>query len=159
MRGGRQYQRKFDWEEARKRHQAGESIAKIAADLGVSHTAVHRVVNPKVHDQMREYGRNWQKSGVCGQCGGANTRRYPICLACANKNRANVKDGTAYCPKCASWKPLDQFTPTPSRPGRQVHGECRACGTQRRAAWRDKNRERQREYDREYRRRRRAQQV
>ena len=40
---GRQYQRRFDWEQARTRYQAGETMTAIAASYGVTKEAVRRI--------------------------------------------------------------------------------------------------------------------
>ncbi len=142
----RVYVRKFDWDEARARHAAGQSIAALADEYAVTWNAVHKAITPGAYEQELAHKRKFALTGRCDDCGGPMNRlsRYSgttRCKPCADNARANVRDGRVYCPACATWKPLDHFSPSAQRKARGVHGECRACDTARRKAWRQANRE------------------
>lgn len=78
-------ERKFDHDEARRRHAAGESIRSIAADLAVSRSAVWKSLNP---ERKQEVAKG---DAVCDDCGApmnASSRRYSgstRCRSCAAK--------------------------------------------------------------------------
>jgi hypothetical protein len=91
--------RKFDHDEARRRHKAGETAAALAREFGVSHTAVLRAVNPKIRKRLDSYSLEYNRdhrtpclggcgrlvwtyatpeaSGYCPQCSGALRRTAP----------------------------------------------------------------------------------
>lgn len=94
--------RVFDHDEARRRHEAGESAAKIARDVGVSATAVLRAVNPAVRARMDAYSRSFLERMRTPCRGGCRrlvwtyaTASSGYCRACyAEKFRRKVQHGT-----------------------------------------------------------------
>src|SRR5688500_3221363 len=141
----RVYERKFDWDEARRLYDAGWNKTAMARHFGVSWHSVHRALDPLARAKAAAISRAWQRGGVCPGCGKRATRTGPkqhLCVACAAKGKAKVKDGSAYCPTCDVWKPLAEFSFSNTRPTRGVHTECRDCSTRRRKAWRVQNIER-----------------
>jgi DNA-directed RNA polymerase subunit RPC12/RpoP len=151
--------RKFDWDEARRLHAEGLTYVEIGRRLGVTDMAIRFACDPEARTRANAYHDAWQRSGQCPDCGAQTTRRaggvYARCRDCASRARVKVIDGTAYCPTCDTWKPLDQFSRSGRSPARGVHKECRPCDSARRRRWRIENRERERAYDRERRRRKR----
>jgi hypothetical protein len=162
--------RRFDHDEARALHAAGETVSQLAARYGVSYHAMRLVVNDAALKVWKTYHAAWQRSGVCHDCGGACTREahpsqgahgVPLCISCAGKRRrtrfTDVEGVThAKCFSCGVAKPLDQFPGgTSYRDVRTngIHNACRDCNTALKRAWRDANRERVRAYNRERRRR------
>lgn len=156
----RVYERKFDWDEARRLRAQGLSYGEIGRRLGVSATAIQRVCDAAYHARDRARLAAQARRGICVDCGAPASHNYsrPVarCKPCADARRPKVKDGQAYCPTCKTWKPLSDFSPSKQKTNRGVHGECKSCQAARRQAWREANRERQRAYDRERRRRQRA---
>lgn len=160
----RQYERKFDWDEALRLREAGATIKSIAATLGVSETAVFRVVKPGERERFAEYRKNFDRTGQCSDCGGPMNRTAAYngstrCVRCSAIARGTTaRDGELQCITCREWKPDDSFphnrVEKHARRGR--HHECRACNTASRRAHRERNREADNAYQREYRRRRRA---
>lgn len=143
----RLYERKFDWDEARRLRVEGWSYNKIAAHFGVTHGAVRFACDEAARAQQAEYARQWRVATCkCGaRCQRSSYRgERPRCKACADRAMAKVTDGKAYCPACNTWKPLGDFSRSSTRPNRGVHSECRACSTKRRRNWRQANRERDR---------------
>ena len=162
----REYQRKFDWDEARARHAAGETPGRIAAELGVTEQAIRRVVIPGERERVAEYGRaHTVGAGACDDCGGPMNlaSRYngsTRCRACSAVARATtVRPGALQCCRCHEWKPDDDFPSNRSekvaRRGR--HGVCRPCQTIARREYRQRNRERDNAYNRQYKQRQRSQ--
>jgi hypothetical protein len=165
--------RKFDHDEARALHAAGVPVKEIAARVGVTVTAIYRLVTSGWLEREREYGRRYQKSALCADCGGPCTRAgHPsqgahgvtLCLTCAKKRdrtRFVEIDGEmhAKCFTCSEMKALDEFAAgnryRDVRPN-GVHASCRDCNTAMKRAWRNANREKQRAYDRERKRRQKA---
>ncbi len=155
--------RRFDWDDARRRYANGEKIGTIARSVGVSWTAVQRVVVPGRFEQMRDAQRQWQKTGVCDNCGGPMNRssrssgRSLVCPTCAaTARRTTIRETTLLCVGCREWKPDDDFPRNrveASRRGR--HTSCRACQTVQRRERRHRNPEASRAYDRAYKARRR----
>ena len=158
----RVYERKFDWDEARRRYAAGESIADIARRLGVTWMAVGRVVIPGKEAAMAAYHREYQRRGKCDDCGGpmnqvARNNGSTRCKTCADLAQAtSVRPDELRCITCREWKPDEAFPFNRSegwtRRGR--HQQCRACLTVARRNHRQRNREKDNAYQREYRRRR-----
>jgi DNA-directed RNA polymerase subunit RPC12/RpoP len=145
----RVYERTFDWDEAKQRRLAGESVRDLAAEYGVSTTMVYYAINPKTYARARAYTTNWQRQGECPDCGAQTTRtgsRVHRCPDCSAKRKVKVRNGKAYCPTCDHWKLLKEFSPSNKSKHRLVHTECRACQTKRRRANRWANIERERAY-------------
>ena len=127
--GGRRYQRKFDWEQARARYQAGETLTAIAASYGVSKEAVRRVVDAAYYasEQSRLAAR--QKTGRCVDCGRAITLMSTRCVDCAGvARRTTVRPDTLHCPACDQWKPDSAFYHDARCPARRYRRWlCRTC--------------------------------
>jgi hypothetical protein len=143
----RVYVRKFDHEDARRRHQAGESISSLAQEYGVSHNAVLLVVSDQARATRRAY-EEWQKTaGRCRRCGApmhivSFYRGSRFCRDCALDNLAtSVGDGVLRCTTCREWKPDEDFPRNRREPKRRRgrHHQCRACCTRRRQEYREKN--------------------
>jgi Helix-turn-helix domain of resolvase len=154
----RVYSRRFDWEEAERLREDGQSVAAIARQFGVTPEAVALATDPSRRARARERKRRWAIGRAsCVDCGGPVYPRADAhrCAACAARAAAKVREGEAWCPDCGEWRPLGDFRSANNARG-VVH-YCRAHETARRKAWRDRNRERQRLYERErYKRRREA---
>ena len=83
--------RKFDWQEAKRLHQAGLGYSAIARELGVSDTAIRMALDPayrrKRQDEAASYVRARRAGGrhydydSCS-CGRQKDKRYPRCQAC-----------------------------------------------------------------------------
>ncbi len=158
----RVYVRKFDWDEARRRHAAGESYAALAREYGVSNSAVQLACKDYLRARDQARASAWQSNGVCPVCGGRASRNRTTgqhrCMRCASVAAAtSVRDGELRCGTCREWKPDDDFSRSASDSARRErNGTCRACGTVAKREYRARNRERERAYDRAYRRRRKA---
>lgn len=166
---GRIYARKFDHDEARARHAAGESVSALAEAYGVTYNAVDRVVKPgRLEIEARARARYTEKQ-VCDVCGGRAWKQAQrtddgrnLCRSCRGKERrtrfTEVDGGVhALCFGCRKVKPLDEFPGgvrfRDVRP-KGVSGECRACQTRKRRERRHANPEATLAYHRSYRRRR-----
>lgn len=127
----RTYPRRFDWDEARKRVNAGESIKEVAQSLGVSPTAIRRVVVQSTYDQMRAYTTEWMKRGTCNKCGATCSRTYlaetHTCRDCAEGAKVKRRGNALYCPACRKWLPDNDFSPAPSLRYRRLARTCRSC--------------------------------
>lgn len=139
----RVYQRRFDHEEAAKRHHSGESMMSLAREYGVSVTAIERVVKPGKRERMNFYTRRSTMSGVCIDCGKTGiTKRSSRCMECSSRSRiTTVRPDTIHCGRCERWLPDDAFRHseknTPSH--RYRNRRCRECETQARKEYRDRN--------------------
>lgn len=138
-------ERKFDWDEARRLHDEGLTYTAIAAQLGVSKTAVRRVCDDDVYDSMLRNAADWHRGGRCPDCSAPTTRNTKgadhRCVACAAKAKATTaRDGQLQCTSCRAWKPDDDFphnrTKRYARRGR--HNQCRACLTAAKRAYRER---------------------
>jgi hypothetical protein len=153
---GRLYERRFDHDEARARHTAGEKILALAIEYGVSETAVSRALDPRRRERDNEATRRW-RTGTCEDCGGpamrlvgAKLKHNPdgrtLCLACRSKDRRTavlVFDNGVVAVKCLTCK--DWLAPArfpkgtryrDLRPG-GFHNSCRTCQTALRRAYRE----------------------
>jgi len=138
--------RKFDWDDAKRRYQAGESQAEIARSVGVSRTALRFALYPLELASSRKYTAEWQRQAVCAVCGGQCGRyggQDPAsyrCRSCANKAQAtSVRDNELRCQTCREWKhdlafPHNRLETV--RRGR--HRSCRDCNTALRKAYRER---------------------
>jgi hypothetical protein len=130
----RVYVTKFDHDEARARHAAGEKIGTLAREYGVAWASVGRVVDPAFRAKFDGASYAWIRAGVCPDCGGPATRlgksRQHRCMECSAKALATTaRDGELQCSHCHEWKPDASFPRDRShkigRRGR--HASCRAC--------------------------------
>lgn len=140
----RVYERKFAWDEARRLSGEGLSDAQIAAQLGVSATAVYRVVKPGARERINAKSMAWKMGGTCPDCGKTGVSRQALdkphrCVECAQKVQAtSVRDSELLCFVCREWKPDSEFPYNRNvrgRPRRYRHTLCRGCqaGARRRA--------------------------
>ena len=155
----RVYTRKFDYEEARRRHAAGESLASIAAWAGVSVTRIRHVVFPEEGERARARADAYR--WACPDCGAPTTHKGSRCKTCAALAQAtSVRSTELQCVICKEWKPDEDFPH--NRAARSVwrgrHSTCRACQTTTRRERRRRNPDSERAYQREYRRRKRKEQ-
>ena len=131
---GRRYQRRFDWEQARVRYQAGETMTAIAASYGVSREAVRRVVDAAYYarEQIRLAVR--QKTGRCVDCGRQINPTSTRCIDCAAvARRTAVRPDTLHCSACDQWKPDSAFYhDARSRARRYRRWQCKTCDNQAR---------------------------
>jgi hypothetical protein len=145
--------RRFDHDQAREMHAAGESYAAIARAMGVTHGAIRRICDPAFRERMEAHGRTYLTSGTCSDCGGprahnpaadrtrAERGQAPLtrCRSCyyvwvsATKG-TSARPGELHCSTCKQWKPDDAFyrsrSTTLVRRGR--HKMCRECTTRAR---------------------------
>lgn len=161
---GRTYLRKFDWDEARRRHASGESKSALAREYGVSVQAVRLAVDPEEYERSRQRTVEWHRQSSCPDCGKPTTRTRKgedrRCEACAHLALASsVREHELRCFSCKKWLPDDSFPFARSkkhRARRYRHRQCRSCLTIARQDHRRRNREAENAYQREYKRRRRA---
>lgn len=159
---GRVYQRRFDHEEAAGRHAAGESLAALAREYGVTASAVGYAVWPGAKARRRLYAMEW-RTGRCEACGGPAMRlvgtktKYNrdgrcLCAGCrsvARRERLRFdRGGVLEAVRCVNrdcangerWQPPENFTRGEKfrdvRPG-GIHGSCRACQTRTRRRYRE----------------------
>jgi hypothetical protein len=142
----RVYQRRFDWDEARRLRSDGRTYAQIARRCGVSHTAVLRVLNDdRQAERVRLAAR--QRGGMCVDCGreiSRNTSRPVLrCVPCwALSITTTVRDGEIRCVGCHEWKPDNEF-PRNRAKGRVMargrHSSCRSCLTVARREYRERH--------------------
>lgn len=157
---GRLYPRAFDWDLAVSLFERGFSVGRIAAQLGVTQTAVSRVLSPEKRERMNQRARAFTMSGVCEGCGARCVRQgHPsqrsrdgrvLCQQCRSKTmRKHLRLGAdvilrLQCPGCSTWKPLDEFAPRVRRTleaGQALGAKsyCRACDSAARAAYRERH--------------------
>lgn len=145
----RVYERKFDWEEARRLYADGVSQYEIGRMLGVSQAAVSRVVVPGQMEKSNARAAAWSRAQVpCIEgCGRTCTRiaaKYHSgrCVQCsAIRLATTARDGELQCHTCKEWKPDESFphnrTEKYGRRGR--HTNCRLCATVSRREYRNRN--------------------
>lgn len=140
----RVYERKFDWDEARARHAAGESYKELAREFGVSTTAVQRVCDDALRARMDAASRAWIAAGNCPECGAPATRAggQRRCRDCAMRRLAtSVRHDAILCFGCRLWKADEDF-PFDRHPShrarRQRHSYCRVCQTAARREYRER---------------------
>lgn len=169
---GRIYERRFDWDEARRLRRQGLAYEEIARRLGVTGAAVARVCDPRIRDRMASTTAAWMASGTCEVCGARcsrnSARAYMRCAECANEEKRDLareallnERGWVLCTRCGEHKPMSHFSV--DRDKRRSLGGlrqfCRACETAAKRDWRRRNQERAKAYDREYRAHRRAEKA
>jgi hypothetical protein len=162
----RVYERKFDWDEARRLREEGESYTKLGARFGVSASAIYFACNPKAYEAARVRSSAAQRSGICVVCGercswNRAQQTAPRCRRCAALDRTTTVEwddhgaiGRIRCHVCHVWKDVDEFAPSQRYSGART---CRVCNTRikRESRARPEVRERERVRDRERRRRQR----
>lgn len=113
--------RKFDHDDAQRRHAAGEKIAALAREYGVSWTAVARVVDPELRQKMATH------------CTANLERRRTPCLGgCGARVWIHHAGHSGYCPKCLGEKRRAENGPQHGTVNEYRLG-CR-CGECRRAS-------------------------
>lgn len=157
------YVRKFDYDEARRRYGAGESIRSLAREFGVADGTIKRAVDPVFRKVFDAKSAANNMSGICESCGkegvtSAAHRRssghddgHVLCIKCRGMLRRKKlrlsADGVLLveCWGCHEYKPVNAFFPRVAR--RLAEGKplsrvalCRACETARRRAHREANR-------------------
>ena len=146
--------RRFDHEEALRRYEAGERVADLAAEYGVSISAVYRVLTPGAKAREVVRNREW-RTGNCDVCGGpamrligskllSNPDGCCLCVRCrADARRERLlfnEHGTLISVRCTNeecangerWQPPKNFTRgIRHREVREggIHGLCRSCQT------------------------------
>jgi len=135
---GRRYQRRFDWEQARARYQAGETMTAIAASYGVTREAVRRVVDAAYYARERARLAARQKTGQCVDCGRPIKPRSTRCLVCSGvARRTTVRPDTLLCSMCGAWKPDSAFSHDAGNPARRNRRWlCKTCDAQVRSRYR-----------------------
>lgn len=114
--------RKFDHDEARRRHQAGESIADLAREMGVTWAGMARVVDARVGRQMdAQCVRNIER------------RREPCRGGCGRLVWMHTHGRSGYCPRCLAEKRRQESGPQHGTENEYTHWGCR-CGPCRLAA-------------------------
>ncbi len=154
--------RKFDHDEARRLRGQGWTYQAIGDALGVSDMAVCRVCDETVRAKMDKAAQEWQRQGVCIDCGAPRIRvskhHEARCRPCSIIAMAtSVRDGELCCSTCKQWKPDDDFPFNRSLSvRRQRASQCRMCQTQQKRQWRARNPEKDRAANRRWSRQRRA---
>ena len=136
--------RTFDYQEANRLHATGLSYADIARRFSVSVTAVRRAVNPALRQAMGDRQREWQRGGICIDCGDpvskTSKQQQRRCRTCSARAQATtVRKGELRCVSCGEWKPDEEFPNSrecKARRGR--HRACRACATVKKREWRQR---------------------
>lgn len=157
--------RRFDHEEATRRYQAGESCTELAAAFGVTYNAIwHAVTEGGAACNRRSKAAYYDRHRVpCEGCGEpcldlgvpGKARHNPdgraLCRRCRADERIErlrfdenaeivaVRCSMVDCANGERWQPLENF-PRGSRLRSIVeggiHGQCRACQTRARQAYR-----------------------
>jgi Zn ribbon nucleic-acid-binding protein len=146
------YCRKFNYQEARDRYAAGETIEAIARDFGVTGNTVRRVVSPEYAARLQETSRRYTMSGVCPDCGKPGTvKRRGVSSRCAECGYAAQRTSVRVdeqgevteirCGTCKTWKPPEDYSPCRRKLVIRSHGNriCRDCDTAHRKAYRERN--------------------
>lgn len=154
--------RKFDYDEARRRHAAGESMRSLAREFGVADQTIKRAIDPVFRKAFDERSAAHNMSGTCELCGkegvsSAAHRRSSgkydgrvVCIKCRGKLRRKMlrlsSEGVLLveCWGCHEYKPLDAYFPRVAR--RVAEGKilgrtslCRKCEAAKRRAYREAN--------------------
>ena len=148
----RVYVRRFDWDAARSLYVQGVPIKGIAALMGVSDTAIRRVVIPGqreiVNRRASAWASAWASAPVpcvegCGRSCSRIGAKYGggRCTECAIVHRSTTaRPGELQCAVCREWKDDEAFPfnrhDKIGRRGR--HGTCRPCLTIARREYREK---------------------
>ncbi len=138
----RTYERKFDWDEAKRLQAGGLNYTQIAERLGVTRSAVYRALNDAFRKRQEDGVKRWQSNGTCPNCGNRASRTGGIgqhlCMACSHDLMATtVRPDELQCMTCREWKQDTGFPHDRNRRARrQRHNQCRACLTQAKREWR-----------------------
>ena len=153
----RQYVRKFDHDEARRRHAAGETMAALAREYRCSANWMRAIIRPEVAAKLAATSAAFMKSGVCVDCGTQITMYNKRCHGCNSAAAVTtVRDDELRCVTCQEWKPDTAYPKNVTEPHRRGrHNTCTACQTRQRRDYRHRHREQENAYSREYQRRRR----
>lgn len=157
--------RRFDHDEARARHAAGEKVADLARAYGVTANAIYFVVSPEARERALAYSRRW-RTGSCADCGGPAMRPTPgsskqihadgltLCNRCRRVRKrerlAFDTNGVLVRVRCTSrdcangdrWQPPEHFARgSRFRDVRDggIHNLCRACLTRARQSYRERH--------------------
>lgn len=148
MRRGRK--RTFDWDEARRRVNAGETKAAVARSLGVSTKAVFLACFPESVEINKQRSRRRQSGHSCSVCGAecsfnSHNQQQPICRKCYCKRIVtSATDTELKCYSCGTFKPDGLFSTSPNHPkahirrGRAI--ACRECDARRKREYRARKR-------------------
>lgn len=137
----RVYTRKFDWDEARARHAAGETYSALAREYGVSPTAVAYACDDDARARQHVIASAWQRSAVCRDCGKTGVHpHHGRCQKCAAvASITTVRESTLHCVTCREWKPDAAFPRNRQEQHRRGHHtQCRVCTTEQRRQWRER---------------------
>lgn len=137
---GRRYRRAFDHEEAVVLRKQGWSYKQIATRLGVSETAVARVLDPNERARLqravekRARDRREPCKGGCGRLvwmHQPSMNRTGYCSRCwGTKQATSVRDGELRCSNCHEWKDDTEFPRMRKAIARRGRAsECRPCQT------------------------------
>jgi hypothetical protein len=145
----RVYQRRFDWDEAKRLYADRVPIAHIAARLGVSDAAIRRIVIPGKKEIMDAHAAAFAAQPVpciegCGRTATRITARYGNgrCRECASITLAtSVRPDALQCVRCKEWKADDGFPHNRKEQGarRGRHTVCRPCSTSMRREYRERH--------------------
>lgn len=145
---GRVYERKFDWDEARRLRKEGMTYVEIASLMGVSATAVRIACDQRARATSYVNSAEYARSGVCVDCGGRmsrnSTRPQLRCLSCHHRflreTAPTVRDTELRCFKCERWLPDLAFPHDRNNLARRGrHRECTDCQTAARRAYRERH--------------------
>lgn len=143
--------RVFDHEEALRRHAAGESVAALATEYGVTPQAIYYVIaltDPMRRDGYLSYNRKWQRDRYrkpcvrgCGRLAWHQRGSEGVCRRCRNAERATTVRATELlCTRCGEWKVDDDFPGAANNVGRRGrHSLCRVCQTKARQDYRSRH--------------------
>ena len=164
----RTYVRKFDHDEAAARHAAGETLAALASEYGVTPQGVERAIahlDPTKWAASLEYSRQW-RTGTCEVCNGpamrlVGTQRIEknpdgrtLCAKCRGIEKRerlrfdnagvlrSVRCSALDCANGERWQPPENFgRGTKFRDVRDggFHTHCRACLTRDRQNYRNRH--------------------
>ncbi len=138
----RVYERKFDWDDARRLHADGVSYAELGRRFGVTARAVRRVCDEEFRARDAARSAEWMRGGTCPDCGVQTSRTSRAdshrCQACAAMALAtSVRETTLRCQTCREWKPDDSFPRHKGKIARRGrHKQCTACVTVARRIYR-----------------------
>jgi hypothetical protein len=162
----RVYPRLFDHDEAQRRREAGEPVAALAAEYGVSVDRIYQVTSDAARARVVENMR-LHHLALCDDCGGECTHNWSskrsrhdrvVCRACSDERQREDAllerldpDGLIHCSKCDQHLDIKAYR---IRPNGYPAIRCRSCETAARRAYRHAHLGEDRRYSREYKRRR-----
>lgn len=139
--------RSIDYDEVRRLHTGGASVAELAERFGVSAHPIRCAVNEgfRLRQNAKRKRLSEQKRRPClGGCGTLvwmhQHGRSGLCIRClALATATTVREDTLRCSRCHEWKPDEAFprrSRTVARRGRA--SLCTPCGTIERQALRER---------------------